>query len=340
MKLANPYALLLLFIVPWLFFLNQRWQRPAVISYSSIQDLVALPRTFMTRLRRALPVLRALALIFCILALARPQWGIEAVKVYGKGIAIAMVVDISSSMAALDLKLDGNQSNRLDVVKQTFRTFVQGGDQALAGRDGDLIGMVTFARYADSLSPLTLDHSALLALLDQVKIVPSPEEDGTAIGEAIVLGVKLLLDHATTSRVMILLTDGSNNAGHTTPLQAAQIAKALGVKIYTIGTGTRGTASIPVRLHDGGMTLRRTQVFIDEYTLTQIARFTGGQYFRATDSATLQAIYAEIDRLEKTTTVAERYQQYVEGFPLYVMVALGFLLLEMVLVNTCWRTVP
>ena len=145
MKLANPYALLWLLLVPGLFFLSQRWQRPAAISYPTIRELVTLPPTFMTQLRRALPVLRVLAFIFCILALARPQWGIEAVKVYGEGIAIAMVVDISSSMAALDLQLNGNQSNRLDVVKQTFRTFVQGGDLASTGRDGDLFVSNSFS---------------------------------------------------------------------------------------------------------------------------------------------------------------------------------------------------
>ncbi len=340
MRLAYPYALLGLFLVPLMMVLYRRWQRPAVISYPITPELATLSRTWMTRLRRALPALRALALIGCILALARPQWGVEAVKVYGKGIAIVMVVDTSSSMGALDLQLNGQQRNRLDVVKQTFRTFVQGDKPELDGRDGDLISMVTFARYANSLSPLTGDHEALLALLGDVKIVSLPEEDGTAIGEAIVLGVKQLLDTTTTSRVMILLTDGSNNAGDTAPLQAAQIAKALDIKIHTIGAGTRGTAPIPVRTRDGRTAIRRTQVFIDEYTLGEIAKLTGGQYFRATNSTALQAIYAEIDRLEKMTTVAERYQRYVEGFPAFLLFALGCLVLEGVLVNTYWRTVP
>lgn len=339
MRLAAPSVLLLLFLVPLVLFLCRRQRRPAAIAYSAVQELAALPPSVMTLLRRALPLLRALVLILCIVALARPQQGLRATKVYSEGIAIVIVVDISSSMGALDLQLDGRQSNRLEVVKQTFRRFVQGGTN-LAGRDGDVIGMVTFARYADSLSPLTLDHDTLLALLDQIEIVALPEEDGTAIGEAIALGVERLQDSTAKSRVLILLTDGSNNAGATAPVQAAQIAKALGVKIYTIGTGTRGVAPVPVRTNDGRLVLRQMRVTIDERTLKEIATVTAGQYFRATDSAALQAIYAEIDRLEKTANVAEQYQEYAERFPLFVLPGLILLLLEVVLINTRLRTIP
>jgi Ca-activated chloride channel family protein len=286
-----------------------------------------------------LPGLRTLALLLCILALARPQRGIEAIKVFSEGIAILMAVDISGSMAALDLQVDGRQSSRLDAVKQTFHNFV-GGSKNLSGRAGDLIGMVTFARYPDSLCPLTLDHDTLLALLDQVDIVSVPEEDGTAIGEAMALGIERLKDSTATSRIMIVLTDGVNNAGETEPLQAAQIARAFGIKIYTIGAGTRGVAMIPVRSPTGQMVLQRMPVDIDERMLTDVATLTGGQYFRATDGATLQAIYAEIDRLEKTTNVTEHYQQYAELFPVLLMPALGCLVLEMVLVNTRFRKIP
>jgi Ca-activated chloride channel family protein len=338
MRLANPYALLLILAVPLLLFLSRR-QRPAAIAYSAIQEFEAMPLSMMTRLRRALPLLRTLGLILCIVALSRPQQGLKAARVYSEGIAIVMVVDISSSMAALDLQLDGQQRNRLEVVKHTFRNFVQG-ERTLAGREGDLIGMVTFARYADSISPLTLDHDTLLSLLDQVGIVSLREEDGTAIGEAIALGVERLRDSTAKSRVMILLTDGANNAGETEPVQAAQIAKALGIKIYTIGTGSRGVAPVPVRTRDGRMVLQRMQVFIDEKTLKEIATITDGEYFRATDSAALQAIYGEIDRLEKTTNVAEQYQEYAERFPLVLLPGLAFLLLEIVLINTRFRTIP
>ena len=162
-----------------------------------------------------------------------------------------MVVDISSSMNALDFVLDNKQSNRLDVVKATIRSFLVGDESELTGRNGDLVSLVSFARYADSLSPLTLDHNAVVALLAQLEIAALPAEDGTSIGEAIVLGVERLMNSAETSRVMILMTDGYSNSGDTEPMEAARIAKALGIKIYTIGTGTEGAAIIPVRYRDG-----------------------------------------------------------------------------------------
>lgn len=339
MKLASPYALVLLLLVPVLLWLRRRQQCTVAVRYSSIADLAALSPSLATRLRWILPCLRTLALVLCIIALARPQRGIEAMKVSSEGIAILMVVDISGSMAALDLQVDGRQSSRLEAVKQTFRSFVQGGKNLL-GRDGDLIGMVTFARYPDSVCPLTLDHDTLLSLLDQVEIVTLPAEDGTAIGEGIALGVERLKDSTATSRVLILLTDGVHNAGDTEPRQAAQIAKALGIKIYTIGAGTRGVAMVPVRAPGGQTVLQRMRVDIDEAMLTEVATLTGGQYFRATDGAALQAIYSEIDRLEKSTNVTEQYQQYAELFPLVLLPGLGCLVLEVVLSNTRFRKIP
>ena len=339
MRIVEPYALLLLGLLPILMMIARRRQRPATISYSTLQDLDGLPVSVMTRLRRTIPLLRALVFVLCIVALARPQQGLQATKVYQEGIALVMVVDISSSMAALDLQLNGHQSNRLAVVKDTFRHFVQGGGN-LAGREGDLIGMVTFARYADSVSPLTLDHTTLLALLDQIDIVALREEDGTAIGEALVAGIDRLRNSTAKSRVLLLLTDGANNAGETEPMQAARIAHALGIKIYTIGTGTRGVAPVPVTTRDGRTVLRRQPVFIDEASLKDIAEITGGRYFRATDGKALEAIYAEIDGLEKTAHVAEQFQQYAERFPTVLLPALIGLVLEIVLVTTWLRTFP
>ena len=340
MRLVNPLALFLLVLVPLLLYLRHRRQQPAVISYPTLQDLRRLPRSFAVWLHRALPVLRALALILCVVALARPQWGFETTEVRRQGIAIDMVVDISRSMAAQDLELEGEKRDRLEVVKEAFRQFVRGEGESAGGREGDLIGMVTFAKYADGVSPLTLDHDMLLSLLDQIEIVTQPEDNGTSIGEAVALGVERLRQSKTTSKVLILLTDGSNNAGLTEPVEAAQIAKALGIKVYTIGTGRHGTAPVAMRAHDGRKVIRRMQVSIDERTLRQIAHLTGGQYFRATDSEALKEIYSEIDRLEKTTTVAEHYQQYIDFFPAFLLSGLGLVLLEAVLVNTRLRTVP
>lgn len=339
MRLADPQALLLLLLVlPLLWWLG-RGQAPLGIAYPALGQLASLPPSWPARLRRALPWLRVLVLILAIVALARPQWGVEATKIQREGIAIAMVVDVSSSMGALDLQLGDRQANRLDVVKATFRDFVTG-DGVQVGRDGDIIGMITFARYADALSPLTLDHDALLGLLDQVEIVALPDEDGTAIGDGMVLGIERLREAPGASKVMILLTDGSHNAGDVEPLQAAQIASALGIKIYTIGAGTRGIALMPTRDRDGSVNYAPAQVFIDEFTLERIANMTGGQYFRATDAAALRSIYGEIDRLEKARHVAESYQSYIDVFPAVIAAGLVLLLLEVLLVNTRLRTVP
>ncbi len=303
-------------------------------------ELARLPPSWPARLRAALPWLRAAVLILAIVALARPQWGIEATKIQREGIAIAMVVDISSSMGALDLQIDERQANRLEVVKATFRDFVSGDGGALPGRDGDAIAMITFARYADTLSPLTLDHGALLGLLGRVELVPLPEEDGTAIGDGMVAAVERLRAAEGGGRVMILLTDGSHNAGDAEPLDAARIASALGIRIYAIGAGTRGVALMPSRNRDGSIDYVPGQVFIDEYTLERIAALTGGRYFRATDAAALRSIYREIDRLEKGRHVAETYQQYVDVFAPVVAAGILLLLLEIVLVNTWLRTAP
>ena len=201
--------------------------------------------------------------------------------------------------------------------------------------------MVAFARYADTISPPTLDHEALLGLLDQVRIVEQPAEDGTAIGDAIVRATDLLDQAQGASKVIVLLTDGSFNAGEAEPLEAAQIAAAYGITIHTIGAGSRGTALVPVAAGDDGEARYvSSPVTIDEQTLQQIAELTGGRYFRATDAAALRSIYAEIDRLAKAPNVALHQQRYVELYPLIVALALTLLVLEMVLVNTRLRTVP
>ena len=341
MRFAEPWALLLLAGVPALLWWTLRRHRPAGVGYTATGDLAILGGTFMTRLRAMLPWLRALVLALCVVALARPQWGQQVTRIYRDGIAIVMVVDVSSSMGALDLQIGEERANRLDVVKDTFRGFVEGAEEdAESGREGDMIGMVAFARFGDNLSPLTLDHDALLLALEEIEIVQVPEEDGTAIGDAVAMGAELLQRAGAKSKVMILLTDGSNNAGNTGPVEAAAAAKALDIKIYAIGTGTRGMAMTPVRRSDDTVELLPTQVFIDETTLTDMAETTGGRYFRATDGEALQAIYSEIDRLEKSTNVAERYQRYVEGFPALLLVALLLLSAEAALVNTRLRALP
>jgi Ca-activated chloride channel family protein len=339
MKLAHPEALLLLILLP-LLALAVRRRAGRAIGFPVSAELARLRPSAAARLHAALPWLRALVVSLAVLALAGPQWGVETTKIEREGIAVAMVIDTSSSMSAIDLRLEDRPSNRLEVVKATFRDFVTGSDLGLDGRGGDAIGMVTFARYADNISPPTLDHEALLGLLEQVGIVAMPTEDGTAIGDAIVRAIDLLGEADGASKVMILLTDGSYNAGEVEPLVAAQIAGAYGIKIYAIGAGTRGTALMPVPAADGGTDYRPSEVTIDEATLEQIAQLTDGRYFRATDAAALRSIYAEIDRLEKARNVAEHHQRYVEVYPLVVALGLILLVLEIVMVNTRLRTIP
>lgn len=350
MRFENPWALLLLAAPPALFLWLRRRDRPAGVGYTATGDLEILGGAFMTRLRAALPWVRLLVLALCVVALARPQWGQQVTRIYRDGIAIVMVVDVSSSMGALDLQIGDEPANRLDVVKETFRGFIEGGEEGEgegegggepeSGREGDLIGMVTFARFGDNLSPLTLDHDALLLALDEIDIVQVSEEDGTAIGDALAMGAELLQRAGAKSKVMILLTDGSNNAGATGPIDAAAAAKALGIRIHAIGAGTRGVAMTPVRQGDDTTVMVPTQVFIDERMLAGVAEATGGRYFRATDGAALREIYAEIDRLEKSTNVAEQYQRYVEGFPALLLCALLLLCAEAALVNTRLRALP
>lgn len=339
-QLAAPWALLLLILPLLLVWIAQARRRQAWLPHPATGPFAGLPPSIRQRALVALPLLRLLALSLCVLALARPQWGVEVTRIDRQGIAIAMLVDVSSSMSALDLELDGQRSDRLQVVKAALQDFVEGDGNRLPGRDGDAISIITFARYADALSPMTLDHQALLGLLGDIKIVSIPDEDGTAIGDALMLGVDRLHQQDNGSRVLVLLTDGSHNAGEAEPLEAARIAQALGIRIYTIGAGTRGIAMMPTARRRGGVDVVPTQVHIDEFALQRIADLTGGRYFRATDEAGLRNIYQDIDRLEKGTNVLKYHQHHHEAFPLVLAAALSLLLIETALATTWLRSVP
>ena len=299
MRFAHPAALLLLLLIPILVLILRRARGAARDRLPDQQRAARLRPSFPRAAACCSAAVRALVLGLAVVALAGPQWGVETTRILREGIAIAMVIDTSSSMSAIDLRLEDRPSNRLDVVKAAFRDFVTGGATGVDGRGNDAIGMVTFARYADNISPPTLDHEALLGLLEQVRIVELPPEDGTAIGDAIVRAIDMLEQTRAASKVIILLTDGSYNAGEVEPLVAAQVAGAYDIKIYAIGAGTHGTALVPVAAPGGGTDYLSSEVSIDEATLTQIAQLTNGKYFRATDAEALRAIYGEIDRLEK-----------------------------------------
>lgn len=334
MTFQTPAALLLLLLLPPLWLLVRRRGQGTSLQFPATGVLAGWPPTFAQRLHGWLPWLRLLAIACAILALARPQWGIGMTRIERAGLTIAMAIDVSSSMRAIDLKLAGEPVDRLTAVKATFRDF-------MAARGGDAIGMVTFARYADSLAPPTLDHAALQAMLDRVEIVARPLDDGTAIGDALLRTVQMLRAVPSAGdKVLILLTDGSNNVGAVEPMVAGQIAAAFGIKIYAIGAGSQGKALIPVTNAAGGTDYLETTVSIDETTLRQLAELTKGRYFRAADGQALAAIYGEIDRLEKARDLVEHYQLRLEAFPFCLALAGLLLLLETLLVHTRLQTIP
>ena len=360
MTLHSAWFLLLLAFVPviWWRYLSQRYR--STVRFSSTAALRSLDRTWKTRMRLVLPVLRTLAVVLLVVALARPRKGNEQTRVFSEGVAIQMLVDRSGSMQAMDFHLDGQRVNRLAAVKKVVQSFVLG-DDGLPGRPDDLIGMITFARFADSKCPLTLDHGYLVETLQKTEIVTQRTEDGTAIGDAIALGVEHLRAlerqrrlrgaERIKSKIMILLTDGENNAGDITPLKAAELAKTFDIKIYTIGAGTEGI--VPMRDINmfGQPVLRRVSAHIDEETLRRIAATTDGKYFRATDTDSLRQVYAEIDKLEKTKTEEKRYLQYKElatesveagriRLPPLLLGVFVLLAVEMVLANMAFRQVP
>ena len=357
-------ALLPLALMPlWLW--RRRTRRP--IGFSALSAVDHAPRGRMTRLRRALPILRAGAIACLVIALARPVIPNESARTLVEGVAIEMVVDRSDSMRALDFTLGGQPANRLDALKDVARRFIKGGD-GFAGRPNDLIGVVCFAGKADSVVPLTLDHDVAIDALEQVDFPTDQSEMGTAIGDAVALGVDKLKDASDRankdaertgrtrikSRVLILLTDGESNAGELAPLEATALAQSTDVRIYTIGLGTKGFANVPVQT-PFGMRMQRVPVSIDEKTLTEMATATGGRFFRATDSMSLAGIYETIDALEKSSIEETRQTRFRElavagfaidlpllpPFELPAVLALAFMLLaaEILLSTTRLRSI-
>lgn len=337
-EFRDPLFLLTALLAPVVYHLLAR-RAPATVMYSTLHLVDQAPRSLKARLAHAPALLWALAVVAMAIALAGPRTPDATTKVYREGIAIVMVVDRSSSMDARDLDSDVNV-NRLDVVKSVFEQFVQGGN-AGAGRADDPIGLIAFARYADGLCPLTLDHGNLLGIVHDLTIVNEQSEDGTALGEGLALAVERLRKHTARSKVVILLTDGVNNAGDIAPLQAAELARQYNVKVYCIGAGTQGWAPVPqIDAFTGRRVFGRAYVQIDEDTLKQIADKTGGTYFRATDKQALADIYRAIDRLERTKITEVRYMQYHEWYEVLVMLALGLIAVGGVLQGTWLRRLP
>jgi len=306
----------------------------AAVRFSQVQRLKRLRPPLTLRLRQATQLLRVVVIGLLLLGMARPQTGRKHSRVITEGIDIVLVLDTSGSMKALDLDTERSirkRRNRLEVARDVVKKFVE-------GRENDQIGLVVFGEDAYTQCPLTLDHGILVTLLERAKI--GMAGDSTAIGSAIGTAVKRLKKSKAESRVIVLLTDGQNNAGSLAPKQAAEIAKTFDIKIYTIGAGTKGKAPFIVEHPLFGKQVVYQSVPIDDAALTEVARIGGGQYYRATDADSLDKIYKTIDQLEKTEIEVKTYMEYEERFEWFVFPALGLLLLEMLLLGTRLRKIP
>lgn len=335
-ELAHPsYLVAALAVIPIVL-----WSRRAAgrVVFSS---LATLPHgsTWRTQLAWLPDALLGLAALALAVALAGPRKGDEDHRVRRDGIAIMMVVDASGSMQALDLSVGAQEQTRLDAVKRVFEQFVAGGD-GLRGRPDDAIGLISFARYADTRSPLTLDHANLITAARQVAIVTDPGEDGTAVGDGLAQAVERLRAAPQPSKVAIVLTDGVSNAGDVAPIAAAQLAHDAGVKVFTIGAGTNGRAPIRVQDAFGNTQLVSMPVQIDEDTLGQIATTTGGRYFRATDEKALRQIYKDIDRLTRVRIDEVQYSDYRQFYGWFVGLAMLAIVAAVTLRAWLFRRLP
>jgi Ca-activated chloride channel family protein len=330
-QFAYPHLLWLLALLPLLAIWLGKRGAVAAVRYSSADIARQVARETRSRVGRWTHTLLLAALAFLIIGAARPQLGRSSTTVEASGVDMILTMDCSGSMEALDFKLEGERANRLDVVKSVVSKFID-------ARPNDRIGLVGFAGAPYLVSPLTLDHDWLQQNLERVQI--GTVEDGTAIGSALATSVNRLRDQPAKSKIVVLLTDGQNNAGSVIPETAAQAAKALGVKVYTIGAGVRGEAPVPVTDAFGNKRLAMAKVDVDEDTLRKIADETGGKFFRATDTDSLTRIYDEIDRMEKTTHQLKKFEHHSELFAFAVVPALALLGAGLGLEQTRFRRLP
>jgi Ca-activated chloride channel family protein len=330
-QFATPWLLTLLIIVPVLaiWHWRNRAAKPATLHYAVAGLAKGLPGSWRITWRPLLTVMRLLTITLLVIGLSRPQIGHAREVIKGEGVEIALAMDISGSMAALDFEPE----NRLQAAKQVIGQFI-------GERPYDKIGLVIFSNEAYAQSPLTLDHTMLQRSLEQVELATDLGlEDGTAIGLGLANAANMLTSSEAESKVVILLTDGVNNAGQIDPLTAAEAAKALGIKVYTIATAKAGQVPFPVETAFGTQ-ISYQESQIDEDTLRQVAEITGGQYFRAEDSNTLAQIYEQINQLEKSQVEIQVYNQYQEMMIWLVLPAALLFVVEMLLRKTVFRTIP
>lgn len=328
MVFANPtYLYLLLLLIPligWYIYKLSKSQASMQVSSSEVFQLPEA-RSWKIYLRHVPFLLRMVLIALLIVVLARPQSTNSWQNSSTEGIDIMLAMDISSSMLAQDLK-----PNRLEAAKDVAASFIN-------GRQNDNIGLVVFAAESFTQCPLTTDHTVLLNLFKDIQ--PGIIQDGTSIGLGLANAVSRIKDSQAKSKVIILLTDGVNNAGEIAPVTASEIAKTFGVRVYTIGVGTQGEAPYPFQTAFG-IQYQNVPVEIDEPTLKQIAATTGGQYFRATDNASLKAIYEEIDQMEKTKISVQEFSKKQEEYMQWALFVLLLLLVEVLLKNTLLRNIP
>src|SRR5689334_13385610 len=332
MTFGHPYFLLLLLLLPLVAWLKGRRGEPPAFVYSSVQLVRGILNITPAKSGGFLSALRWLTLGLLIIALAQPRLTKSETKVSASGVDIVVALDMSGSMVSEDFEVHGDRVNRFDMARTVLKQFID-------KRPNDRIGLVVFASQAYIATPLTLDHDFLLQNIERLQIGVI-EENRTAIGSGLSTAVNRLREVKSKSKIVILMTDGQNNSGKIAPLTAAEAAEALKVKVYTIGVGMRGMAPMPVFFGGRRVGTRPEPVDIDEDTLQKIANRTGGKYYRADNTARFQAIYAEIDKLEKTEKEIKKFALHRELFAWVITPGLSLVLLEILLRHTAWRRLP
>ena len=337
---AQPWFLLLLLAIPLLAWLRGRSGPAAALTFSSTSALRSLGKSSAARAGKFLRALLLIALAFFAVAMARPQLGKSLTQVEASGIDIMLALDVSGSMLTKDFTIGGEQATRIDAIREVTRKFIE-------ARPNDRIGIIAFAGRPYVVSPMTLDHDWLQKNLERVKI--GLVEDGTAIGSGMSAAANRLNDKRSKSRVIVLLTDGENNTGKIPPNTAAEAIKALKIHFYAIGAGINGIAPTPVFNPQNGKPVtdmfgnilyQNQRVHFNEAGLKEVAKIADGQFYRATDTRSLEQIFADIDKLEKTTVSVKKYQQYRDLFPALIATGLGLLLAQLLLAQTIWKKLP
>ena len=335
---ARPWLLLLLLAIPFLAYLRGKRGPAAALMFSSTSAFRVIGKQSAARAGKILRSLLFAALAIFVIALARPQLGKSLTQVEASGIDIMLVLDVSGSMLTKDFTIGGQEATRMDAIREVTRKFIE-------GRPNDRIGIIAFAGRPYVVSPMTLDHDWLLQNLERVRI--GLVEDGTAIGSAMAAAANRLNDKRSKSRVLVLLTDGENNAGKIPPNTAAEAIKALKIHFYAIGAGINGIAPAPIFTQRGPLTdalgnmlYENQRVEFNETGLREVAKIADGKFFRATDTESLEQIYGDIDKLEKSTVSVKKYQQYRDLFPLCLMSGCGLLLAQILLSQTIWKKLP